>query len=66
MPDSQQSPDSQDFDTTATRVRRKGFDTSIVLFGPGSLMASGRTTRPPGVAVVLECRQGLLGYPTKE
>ncbi len=25
---------------TATRIRRKGFDTSIVLFGPGSLMAS--------------------------
>jgi uncharacterized repeat protein (TIGR04044 family) len=25
---------------TATRINRKGFDTSIVLFGPGSLMAS--------------------------
>ena len=25
---------------TATRIRRKGFDTNIVLFGPGSLIAS--------------------------
>jgi uncharacterized repeat protein (TIGR04044 family) len=25
---------------TATRIRRKGFDTSIVLYGPGSLMAA--------------------------
>lgn len=25
---------------TATRINRKGFDTSIVLYGPGSLMAS--------------------------
>lgn len=25
---------------TATRIRRKGFDTSIVLFGPGSLIAA--------------------------
>jgi len=25
---------------TATRIRRKGFDTSIVLYGPGVLMAS--------------------------
>lgn len=25
---------------TATRIRRKGFDTSLVLFGPGSLMAA--------------------------
>lgn len=25
---------------TATRIRRKGFDTSIVLFGPGSLMVA--------------------------
>lgn len=25
---------------TATRIRRKGFDTSVVLFGPGSLIAS--------------------------
>jgi uncharacterized repeat protein (TIGR04044 family) len=26
---------------TTTRVRRKGFDTSLVLYGPGVLMASG-------------------------
>ena len=25
---------------TATRIRRKGFDTSVILFGPGSLIAS--------------------------
>ena len=25
---------------TATRIRRKGFDTSIVLFGPGSLLVA--------------------------
>jgi uncharacterized repeat protein (TIGR04044 family) len=25
---------------TATRIRRKGFDTNIILFGPGSLIAS--------------------------
>lgn len=25
---------------TATRIRRKGFDTSVVLFGPGSLLAA--------------------------
>src|SRR6185437_15888410 len=25
---------------TATRIRRKGFDTSVILFGPGSLIES--------------------------
>ncbi len=33
---------------TATRIRRKGFDTHVVLFGPGSLIAS-RTRGYPHV-----------------
>src|SRR4051794_38105933 len=44
---------------TATRVRRKGFDTSIVLFGPGSLMASASRGFP---TVGDEAFPGALGY----
>ena len=44
---------------TATRVRRKGFDTSIVLFGPGSLMASASRGFP---TVGDEALPGALGY----
>lgn len=44
---------------TATRIRRKGFDTSIVLFGPGSLMASATRGYP---RVGDEAFPGSLGY----
>jgi len=44
---------------TATRIRRKGFDTSIVLFGPGSLMASATRGYPK---VGDEAFPGALGY----
>jgi len=44
---------------TATRIRRKGFDTSIVLFGPGSLMASATRGFPK---VGDEAFPGALGY----
>ena len=44
---------------TATRIRRKGFDTSIVLFGPGSLMASAARGYPK---VGDEAFPGALGY----
>lgn len=44
---------------TATRIRRKGFDTSIVLFGPGSLMASATRGFPK---VGDEAFPGNLGY----
>jgi uncharacterized repeat protein (TIGR04044 family) len=44
---------------TATRVNRKGFDTSIVLFGPGSLMASASRGFPK---VGDEAFPGALGY----
>lgn len=44
---------------TATRVNRKGFDTSIVLFGPGSLMASASRGFP---TVGDEAFPGALGY----
>jgi uncharacterized repeat protein (TIGR04044 family) len=44
---------------TATRINRKGFDTSIVLFGPGSLMASASRGFP---TVGDEAFPGALGY----
>jgi uncharacterized repeat protein (TIGR04044 family) len=44
---------------TATRIRRKGFDTSIVLFGPGSLMASATRGYPK---VGDEPFPGAMGY----
>ena len=44
---------------TATRIRRKGFDTSIVLFGPGSLMAAATRGYPK---VGDEPFPGGLGY----
>src|SRR3954454_23313474 len=44
---------------TATRIRRKGFDTSIVLFGPGSLMASATRGYPK---VGDEGFPGAMGY----
>ncbi|MCW2703940.1 MAG: hypothetical protein JWQ37_1935 [Blastococcus sp.] len=44
---------------TATRIRRKGFDTSLVLFGPGSLMASATRGYPK---VGDEAFPGALGY----
>jgi len=44
---------------TATRIRRKGFDTSIVLFGPGSLMVSATRGFPK---VGDEAFPGALGY----
>ena len=44
---------------TATRIGRKGFDTSIVLFGPGSLMASASRGFP---TVGDEAFPGALGY----
>jgi uncharacterized repeat protein (TIGR04044 family) len=44
---------------TATRVNRKGFDTSIVLFGPGSLMASATRGYP---RVGDEAFPGGMGY----
>ena len=33
---------------TATRINRKGFDTHLVLYGPGSLMACGHPRLPEG------------------
>ena len=44
---------------TATRINRKGFDTSIVLFGPGSLMASASRGYPK---VGDEGFPGAMGY----
>ncbi|SFN26411.1 GTP cyclohydrolase II [Pseudonocardia ammonioxydans] len=44
---------------TATRVRRKGFDTSIVMFGPASLMVSASRGYPK---VGDEAFPGALGY----
>ena len=44
---------------TATRINRKGFETSIVLFGPGSLMASASRGFP---TVGDEAFPGALGY----
>ena len=44
---------------TATRIRRKGFDTSIVLYGPGVLMASASRGFPK---VGDEAFPGALGY----
>jgi uncharacterized repeat protein (TIGR04044 family) len=44
---------------TATRVNRKGFDTSLVLFGPGSLMASASRGFPK---VGDEAFPGALGF----
>lgn len=44
---------------TATRIRRKGFDTSIVLFGPGSLMVAATRGYPK---VGDEAFPGNLGY----
>ena len=44
---------------TATRINRKGFDTSIVLFGPGSLMAAATRGYPK---VGDEPFPGALGY----
>ena len=44
---------------TMTRLNRKGFDTSLVLFGPGSLMASAARGYPK---VGDEAFPGALGY----
>ena len=44
---------------TATRINRKGFDTSLVLYGPGSLMASATRGYPK---VGDEAFPGALGY----
>lgn len=44
---------------TATRINRKGFDTSIVLYGPGSLMASATRGYPK---VGDEAFPGAMGY----
>jgi uncharacterized repeat protein (TIGR04044 family) len=44
---------------TMTRLRRKGFDTSLVLYGPGSLMASATRGYP---TVGAEAFPGALGY----
>ncbi len=44
---------------TATRINRKGFDTHLVLYGPGSLMASAARGYPK---VGDEAFPGALGY----
>ena len=44
---------------TMTRINRKGFDTSLVLYGPGSLMASAARGYP---TVGDEAFPGALGY----
>ena len=44
---------------TATRINRKGFDTHLVLYGPGSLMASATRGYPK---VGDEAFPGALGY----
>ncbi len=44
---------------TATRINRKGFDTHLVLYGPGSLMASASRGYPK---VGDEAFPGALGY----
>ena len=44
---------------TMTRLNRKGFDTSLVLYGPGSLMASAARGYP---TVGDEAFPGALGY----
>ena len=44
---------------TMTRLNRKGFDTSLVLYGPGSLMASAARGDP---TVGDEAFPGALGY----